>query len=71
MSKGINIGAEGPTTESVTIENADGMKTANVQENGNVYVGRDVGGEDVLLVWRIEQNDEQENDESDAEDTDN
>jgi len=71
MSTGINIGADGPTTESVTIENADGMKTAKVQDNGSVYIGRDVASEDIVLAWRVEDSDENESTESESEDTEN
>jgi hypothetical protein len=54
MSQGIKVGADGPVTSSVTIENPDELKTQKVGENGQVYLGKEYGGEEVLVAFRVE-----------------
>jgi hypothetical protein len=54
MVNGITIDADGPVTESVTLDGVDELKSAKVGQNGQVYVGRDYGGKQVLLAIRVE-----------------
>ena len=68
----MTIGADGDTTNTVTLENVEEVRTRNVAEGGQIYVGQDYAGEQILLAFRVqEQDDEQEDDsnESDAKDT--
>jgi len=72
--EGITIGSKGDTTNTVTLENVEEVRTRNVAEGGQVYVGQDYAGEQILLAFRVqEQDDEHETkiNDSDAEDTDN
>jgi hypothetical protein len=65
MSQGIKVGSDGPIASSVTIENPEQLKTQKVGDNGQVYLGKDYGGEEVLLAFRVEE----ESDVSDAEES--
>ena len=71
MSKGITIGTDGPTTESVTLEGVDQLKTVKVGDSGQVYVGKQYAGEQVMLAVRVEQDDETETDDTESDDSDN
>jgi hypothetical protein len=66
----MTIGADGEVTNSVTIENAEAMKTQKVGANGQVYLGQDYGGKQVVVAFRVEGEPE-ETDESDSKDTEN
>ena len=66
----MKVGAEGEAITSVTIENADELKTRNVSESGQVYLGEKYGGETVTVAFRVEEQ-EAESDDSDSEDTEN
>jgi len=66
----MTVGADGEAITSVTIENADELKTRKVSEGGQVYLGKDYGGETVTLAFRVEEQDD-ETDGSDSEDTEN
>lgn len=65
---GTTIDADGEVLSTVTVENADELKTRKVGENGQVYLGKDYGGQQVICVFRALDEDE-ENDDSDSEDT--
>ena len=65
---GMTIGADGEVVNSVTIENAEGMKTQKVGDNGQVYLGQDYGGETVIVAWSLEGKPD-ETDESESDDT--
>ena len=67
---GMTIGADGEMVNSVTIENAEGMKTQKVGDNGQVYLGQDYGGETVIVAWRLERKPD-ETDDSESEDSEN
>lgn len=67
---GMTIGADGEALTSVTIENADELKTRKVSEGGQVYLGKDYGGQTVTFAFRVEEEDD-ETDDSDPEDTEN
>jgi hypothetical protein len=70
----MTIGADGDTTNTVTLENVEEVRTRNVAEGGQIYVGQDYAGEQILLAFRVqEQDDEQEDksDSTDVEDTNN
>ena len=65
---GISIGSDDETTNTVTLENVEEVRTRKVGDNGQVYVGQDYGGKEILLAFRVEeQNDE--NDESGTEES--
>jgi len=68
---GTTIGTDGEVITSVTIENADELKTRKVGENGQVYLGKDYGGERVVAAFRVIEDEENETDSSDSEDTEN
>jgi len=68
---GTTIGADGEVITSVTIENADELKTRKVGENGQVYLGKDYSGERVIAVFRVIEEENSENDVSESEDTEN
>ena len=68
---GTTIGADGEVISSVTIENADELKTRKVGENGQVYLGKDYSGERVIAAFRVIEEDETETSGSDSEDTEN
>lgn len=71
---GMTIGADGDTTNTVTLENVEEVRTRNVAEGGQVYVGQDYAGEQILLAFRVQEQANEQNDESDstdAKDTDN
>lgn len=53
---------------SVTIENADELKTRKVSDGGQVYLGKHYGGQTVTLAFRVEGQ-EPETDDSESEDT--
>lgn len=59
VSQGITIGADGPTTESVTLEGVDELKTQKVGDNGQIYLGKKYGGKKVMVAVRVEEDDEQ------------
>lgn len=65
---GMTIDAEGETVTSVTIENADELRTRRVSDGGQVYLGQDYGGQTVTFAFRVEGQDD-ETDDSDSEDT--
>jgi len=67
MSKNIKIGTDGPVMESVTIENADELKTQKVGDNGSVYLGKKYAGKQVTVAFRAHD----ETDDSDAEGSEN
>jgi hypothetical protein len=67
----MNIGADGEVTNSVTLENADELKTRKVGKNGQVYLGTAYAGHKVQVVFRSEGMAEDELDESDTEDSGN
>ena len=67
MAEGIKVGSDNPVTSSVTIENPEQLKTQKVGGNGQVYLGKDYSGEEVLLAFRVQK----ESDDSDAEDSEN
>jgi hypothetical protein len=70
----MTIGADADTTNTVTLENVEEVRTRNVAEGGQIYVGQDYAGEQILLAFRVqEQDDDQEDksDSTDAEDTNN
>lgn len=65
----MTVEAEGETLTSVTIENADELKTRKVTEGGQVYLGKDYGGKRVTVAFRVE--DEQpETDDSETNEAD-
>lgn len=68
---GTTIGTDGEVITSVTIENADELKTRKVGENGQVYLGKDYSGERVVAAFRVIEAEENETDGSDSEDTEN
>ena len=70
MSQNMTIGAEGAVTNSVTLENVEEVRTRKVGEGGQVYIGKQYSGEEVLVAFRVQES-EDENDVSDAEDTEN
>jgi hypothetical protein len=57
MSQGIKVGSDGPVASSVTIENPEQLKTQKVGDNGSVYLGKEYGGEEVLIAFRVEDED--------------
>lgn len=65
---GTTIDADGEVWTTVTVENADELKTRKVGQNGQVYLGKDYEGQRVICVFRVLDEGE-ENDESDSEDT--
>ena len=67
---GMTVDADGDVTNTVTIENADELKTRKVSEGGQVYLGKNYGGQTVTLAFRVEDQ-EAETDDSDSEDTEN
>jgi hypothetical protein len=68
---GTTIGADGEVITSVTIENADELKTRKVGENGQVYLGKDYSGERVVAAFRVIEEENDETDVSEPEDTEN
>ena len=58
-------------TQTAKIHDIDGLKTANVQSGGNVYIGREYEGREVVLAYRFEDDGEQKTDDSDTEDSEN
>lgn len=68
---GTTIGADGEVITSVTIENADELKTRKVGENGQVYLGKDYSGERVVAAFRVIEEEKDESDVSESEDTEN
>ena len=67
---GMTIDAEGDVTNSVTIENAEQLKTRKVGEGGQVYLGKEYGGKQVTVTFRVE-GEAEETDVSDADDSNN
>ena len=68
---GTTIDADGEVITSVTVENADELKTRKVGKNGQVYLGKDYGGERVVAVFRVIEEEKEENDAPASEDTEN
>lgn len=66
----MTIGADGEVTNTVTIENAEAMKTQKVGDNGQVYLGKEYGGQQVVVAFRVE-GEPDETDDSDSEDSEN
>ena len=68
---GTTIGADGEVITSVTVENADELKTRKVGKNGQVYLGKDYSGERVVAVFRVIEEEKEESDVPASEDTEN
>jgi len=66
---GISIGSDAETTNTVTLENVEEVRTRKVGDNGQVYVGQDYGGKEILLAFRVEDEQNDENDESGTEES--
>lgn len=75
MSTEMRIDADGETTtNTVTLENVEEVRTRKVAEGGQVYVGQDYAGEQILLAFRVQEQADDQNNESndtDAKDSDN
>lgn len=65
---GMTIGADGETTNTVTLENVEEVRTRKVGQSGQVYVGEGYGGQEILFAFRVQEQDGENND-TDAEDS--